>query len=192
MIQALVISQIVLLVLVTILAIMVLALARQVGMLHERITPVGALINDQGPEVGTSLAQITGQDLAGENQEISVTSPTLLAFVSPTCPVCKRVLPILKAIASQEGFQLVLASDGQPEKQREFVESAGLANYHYLISKELGMRLGVGKLPYLFVLEAGGKIAAKGLVNTREHIESLLAARETGFASLQDYLSEQS
>ena len=192
MIQALVVSQVILLALVVVLALVVLALARQVGMLHERITPVGALVNDQGPGVGTELAQIRGQDLTGVNQVIPITAPTLLAFVSPTCPVCKRVLPILKTLASQEGFQLVLASDGPLEKQHEFVEAAKLSAYPYLLAKELGMQLGVGKLPYIFVLEAGGKIAAKGLVNTREHIESLLAARESGFASLRDYLSEQS
>jgi hypothetical protein len=31
-------------------------------------------------------------------------------------------------------------------------------------------------------------IRAKGLVNTREHFESLFEARDQGVASLQDYL----
>ena len=31
-------------------------------------------------------------------------------------------------------------------------------------------------------------IRSKGIVNSREHLESLLVAQETGYASMQDYL----
>jgi hypothetical protein len=34
-------------------------------------------------------------------------------------------------------------------------------------------------------------IAAKGLVNSREHLESLIIAKESGFATLQSYLVAQ-
>ena len=50
--DALVISQIVLWIVVVILAVTVLALARQIGVLHERIAPMGALTIDKGPRVG--------------------------------------------------------------------------------------------------------------------------------------------
>ena len=35
---------------------------------------------------------------------------------------------------------------------------------------------------------ADGTIRSSGIVNSREHLESLLVAQETGFASMQDYL----
>ncbi len=49
----------------------------------------------------------------------------------------------------------------------------------------------VDKLPYAVLLDDLGVIAAKGLVNSREHFESLIIAKETGFASIQSYLKAQ-
>ncbi len=36
-----------------------------------------------------------------------------------------------------------------------------------------------------------GVVRAKGLVNSREHLESLVVARETGYASVQEFLESQ-
>jgi len=49
----------------------------------------------------------------------------------------------------------------------------------------------VDKLPYAVLLDDSGLIAAKGLVNSREHFESLIIAKEMGFASIQKYLKAQ-
>jgi methylamine dehydrogenase accessory protein MauD len=46
----------------------------------------------------------------------------------------------------------------------------------------------VGKLPYAVLIDEAGIVRAKGLVNSREHLESLLVAKETGYASIQEYL----
>src|SRR5262249_12684079 len=51
-----------------------------------------------------------------------------------------------------------------------------------------GMTWQVGKLPYAPLGDAGGVVRAKGLVNTREHLESLFEAMERGVASIQDYI----
>ncbi|MFD2017589.1 hypothetical protein ACFSJQ_22275 [Vibrio olivae] len=45
--------------LVVFLIIAFLALSRQVGVLFERITPVGAMINNNGPELGETPAPMT-------------------------------------------------------------------------------------------------------------------------------------
>jgi methylamine dehydrogenase accessory protein MauD len=47
----------------------------------------------------------------------------------------------------------------------------------------------ISKLPYAVMIGPEGRISAKGLVNTREQIESLLQAAEMGVGSLQDYMS---
>jgi hypothetical protein len=41
------------------------------------------------------------------------------------------------------------------------------------------------------LLDNDGLISAKGLVNSREHLESLIIAKESGFATLQSYLMAQ-
>jgi len=51
------------------------------------------------------------------------------------------------------------------------------------------MAFQVGKLPYAVLIDASGVIRAKGLVNSREHLESLIVAEETGFGTIQAYLA---
>jgi len=41
------------------------------------------------------------------------------------------------------------------------------------------------------LLDDAGVIASKGLVNTREHLESLVIAKLAGFGSIQSYLGAQ-
>ncbi|MDE0007668.1 MAG: thiol-disulfide isomerase, partial [Gammaproteobacteria bacterium] len=81
--------------LVLVLGIAVLALARQVGVLSQRIAPVGALMPVHGPKVGELTEALEAADLDGRKQQIggaSAGEATLLLFVSPTCPVCKALL----------------------------------------------------------------------------------------------------
>jgi methylamine dehydrogenase accessory protein MauD len=53
------------------------------------------------------------------------------------------------------------------------------------------MSYGVSKLPYAVLIDSEGFVAAQGLVNTREHVESLFEAERHGVASIQDYLRER-
>jgi methylamine dehydrogenase accessory protein MauD len=116
---------------------------------------------------------------------------TLVFFLSPTCPVCKTLLPVLKSIAHREAdwCDVVLASDGQGHES--FVAEHALESFAYVVSPDLGMLYGVGKLPYAALVDEKGRVVAFGLVNSREHIESLFEAKERGVASIQDYLSER-
>jgi hypothetical protein len=49
----------------------------------------------------------------------------------------------------------------------------------------------VGKLPYAILIGDDGRVRAKGLVNSREQLESLFAAKEMGVASVQEYIDQQ-
>ena len=46
----------------------------------------------------------------------------------------------------------------------------------------------VSKLPFAILVGADGTLQSKGLVNTREHLESLIEAMDSGVATLQDYV----
>jgi methylamine dehydrogenase accessory protein MauD len=170
----------------------VFALARQVGILYERVAPVGALTMDAGPKVGDLAPAFDLVGLAGERVEIGKPTAvsTLLFFLSPTCPVCKKLLPILKSTARSESswLRIVLASDGEPEAQRRFRTAAGLEQFPYLLSTELGLAFKVSRLPHAILLDEQGRVRSKGLVNSREQIESLFNAKELGVATVQEYL----
>ena len=195
MIEALVVSNAVLWVVVVALLVVVFALARQIGVLYERVSPMGALMMDTGPKVGASAPVFALTDLAGQPVNVGAPSPrsTLLFFVSPTCPVCKKLLPIVKsaAVSERRWLSIVLASDGEADEHRRFVQRADLGAFPYVLSQELGVAFHVGKLPYAVLLDEHGVVRAKGLVNSREQLESLFDAKELGFASIQEFVAER-
>jgi methylamine dehydrogenase accessory protein MauD len=190
----LVISNILLWILVFGLLFAVFALARQIGLLHERIAPVGALALRGGPEAGDPAPRLSIPSLAGGTVEIGVRGEParLILFVSSDCPVCKRLIPLAKSVAKAEGLELVFAGDAAAETQRAFVARHDLLGYDFLNSAELGLAFQVSKLPYAVLLDEDGKVAAKGLVNTREHLESLAIAKAAGVDSIQTYLARRS
>jgi methylamine dehydrogenase accessory protein MauD len=191
---ALIVSNVVLWVLVIVLALAVLALTRQLGVLHERITPVGALMLAKGLKVGEAAPRVEVTDLEGGTLGIggpaAAGKSLLLMFVSPTCPVCKVLLPVLKASRkSEQGWlEIVLASDGDIAEQREFVRAQGLEAFRYVVSTPLGVTYQVSRLPFAVLIDEQGTLRARGLINSREHLESLFEAKRLGVASLQDYL----
>ena len=50
------------------------------------------------------------------------------------------------------------------------------------------MRFEVAKLPYAVLIDESGALRSKGLVNSREHLESLVLAMQSGYDSIQDYM----
>jgi methylamine dehydrogenase accessory protein MauD len=175
----------------------VVVLVRQIGVLHERVAPAGALVTGSDPKIGDRAPKFSVEDWAGALQEIGGASSdgksTLLFFLSPTCPVCKTLLPVLDSVrrAERSWLRIVLASDGSREEHEAFVRAHGLETYPYVRSTELVLAYRVGKLPYATLVDADGVIRAKGLVNTREHVESLFNAKERGVGSVQEYLARE-
>lgn len=190
--EALIASNMLLWLAVLALLVVVIALSRQIGILYERIAPMGALMMDSGPKVGEAAPVFELPTLGGGQTRLGVPGArsTLVFFLSPTCPVCKKLLPILKSVKKAEDGRLdiVLASDGNPAEHEAFRRRADLGAFPYVLSTELGMRYHISKLPYAVLIDASGRIRAKGLVNSREQLDSLFEAQELGVGSVQEYL----
>src|SRR5712675_1677563 len=163
---ALLISNVVLWAVVLALIAVLLALTRQVGVLHERIAPAGALMINRGPAVGEPVAPLEVTDLAG---------------------------PVLRAshVQERDWLRVVLASDGEPQEHRRFVQQQGLSDVPYVVSAQLGLGYQVNRLPFAALVDQGGVLRARGLVNSREHLESLFEAQRLGMASLQEYFASR-
>jgi methylamine dehydrogenase accessory protein MauD len=194
---ALAISNIVLWLVVIGLVLVLLALTRQLGVLHERIAPAGALMINRGPAIGEVVPALEVVDLAGRALRIGAARAdgrsTLILFVSPTCPVCKALLPVVTSSRQQERdwLEVVLASDGEPAEHRQFVQQHQLQDCSYVLSPALGLSFQVNRLPFAALIDQAGILRARGLVNSREHLESLFEAQRLGVASLQEYFASK-
>jgi methylamine dehydrogenase accessory protein MauD len=180
---------------VIILALTVLALARQVGVLHERVAPAGALLNGAGPGVGEHSPLLEVHALAGNAVTVggglAAGRALLMLFVSHTCPICKMLIPVAQDFTKTERLEVLYVGDGDVAEQNKLIARFGIDGKRFINGPEIGLAYRIDKLPYAVLLDDEGLISAKGLVNSREHLESLIIAKESGFATLQSYLMAQ-
>jgi Methylamine utilisation protein MauE len=130
-------------------AVLVLSLYRQVGVLHLRIGPRGALEEEgEGPDLGAAI----------EHPAVPAGRAALVAFTSAGCPVCHQIVPGLRVLQRDPGLAVVHAA---------YEDDRG---------SELHAAFDVPGTPYAVYLDASGIVRAKGTVNTLEQLESLVAA----------------
>lgn len=169
-----------------------LMLRRRLRAFGRRVIPAGALTTSGGPPRGAALGTLTANTLDGKPRALaSWPTPLLLLFVSDSCPISRKLIPIARTLARAEKLTLVLAGEEEAGRQERFAARIGQPKDAFLNDGELGRILGVDKLPYAFLLDGkDGTLVARGLVNSREHLESLVISGELKVASLQSYLSE--
>jgi hypothetical protein len=140
-------------VLLVVICVVVVALARQVGTLHLRLGPRGALeIDVEGPALGEVLPPLPAR--AADGETVVVGGPggrRLVMFSSPTCIVCREVAPAVPAAARAGDLLSLVVEDPDVEQAFE-----------------------VPGTPFLLVLDELGIVRAKGTVNNLEQVEGLV------------------
>ncbi len=168
-------SYIALWVLVIALSLLILALARQVGVLHLRLGPRGALeVDDEGPPLGEAPEAAETRAIDGTDVTVGGPGePQLLFFVSPGCPVCRQVLPSL-APAARAARMTPLAIVDVEEAEARGAYGHWSPGVPVIAAPELAEAYAVPGTPYAVVLDAIGVVRAKGTVNNLEQIEGLI------------------
>ena len=170
------------------------ALLRQIGVLYERVAPAGALMVNRVLEVGQAAPILEALTIDGQRLTIggSPGRSQLLFFMSPDCPVCKELLPALQSAAQAEAdwVDMVLVSDGEEQDHAGYAARHGIEQA-YVVSELPGRQYGVSKLPYAVLIDEKGRIASLGIVNSREHLDSLFEAKERRVASIQEFLNKR-
>lgn len=136
------------------LAVVVLALAREVGMLRLALGPQGALeIPHEGPEVG-------GRSALVDRFEPSIAPGRLglAVFTSDGCRMCRALEPAIAALGRDPRVSL---------RRFDEVDDAGA----WAVADVPGS-------PFAVALDADGTVLAKGTFNTGAQLESVLAAAE--------------
>jgi len=194
MLTALIVSQIFSWIVILGMGLALLALARQVGVLHVRLAPAGALMTGKGPTVGEPAPVLEATTLDGASlttgKGLSKGRMQLLLFVSPHCPLCKELIPIAANFARTERLDIVFAGDDEVSEQRAMVARLEMGGIPFINSSIVGRAFHVDRLPHAVLIGDDGTVLSKGLVNSREHLESLVTAHEMGVVSVQDYLAQ--
>jgi methylamine utilization protein MauE len=137
---------------VAVLAVALLALAREVGALRLALPPQSALeIVDEGPELGGRTEVVSRFELGDESLVLAV-------FTSETCSLCRSLAPALSFLERDPILAL-----------RVFDEAH---------DADVWSALAVPGSPYAVALSRSGTVLAKGSFNNLAQLESVLATAE--------------
>jgi hypothetical protein len=141
-------SYVILWVAVVVLSIAVVALLRQIGVLHARLHPLGANFGGEGPALESAAPRVLDVDYAD--------SPlTLLTFTSAGCEVCKVLRPSLDAL--RRGYPEIALREIDLESARTVFDA-----------------FNVRSTPYAVAVDRNGTVRGRGIVNSLEQIEELV------------------
>jgi hypothetical protein len=168
-------------------SVVLIAMVRQVGVLHQRMPPTGP--GSVGPDSGTTFKRLELSPVPGGTMDgWATTAVTILAYITPDCGLCERIPGFLEAYTKaaspvERGLvSFVLATDAPEQEAQRFLEQQDIRvpfvrhprlKDHYDLT-------GVGA-PYLLALVDGRDgqgdeqlLLAGGIVNSLEQLEDLV------------------
>lgn len=141
------------------LAIAVLALAREVGMLRLRLGTQGALeIEGEGPAIGSRAEELSSRLSFGVPAIANGARYGLAVFTSEGCRICQSMSPAIENVAKDPLVNVGL-----------FDESAEAG---------LWRSMAIPGSPYAVAIDRKGTVLAKGTFNNLAQLESVLATAE--------------
>lgn len=168
-----------------------LLLSRRVRAFYRVVAPAGALMTSGGLPSGAVIptASLTAMD--GSTISIGGKRATsqLILFVSESCPISRKMIPIAREFCRSESIDLLFFGDDREDVQTALIQEFSLNPTRFINSESYGRTIGIDKLPYALLAGQDGRLIARGLVNSREHLESLMTVQETGFDTVQSWLS---
>lgn len=139
---------------VLVLGVVVVALLRQVGVLHTRLRPLGVHQAGEGLDRGDVAPPLPG---AAYDPRV-----TLVAFTSATCTICRTLVPSLEAV------------------ERDYAD----VGVHVLSLEDETRRLfaafNVRSTPYVIAVGSGGSVLGGGVANSLEQVEVLIEEALSG------------
>lgn len=166
------------------LALVVLSLARQVGILHERLSPAGMTRTREGISVGETLPAMEVRAVSGAVLDTGGTGPGMsLLFLAADCPICKSVLPAYDQAVRENAVPGYWVADGLPAADGGLPDYEAYAAEHgidpdrLLVSQELGLRLGIRQIPSLALVDGEGRLTRLEVVNGPRQLTSILAGQ---------------
>ena len=157
----------------------VIALARQVGLLHLRAgqRPAPLPRSRPGPQPGSSLRLDVPPGLIGSQHEL-----ILYGFVRPECGACASALPAFTEVAAglPGNERALLVSDRDEARTRAFLAANGVS-LPVLTGPHLLQANGIPATPYAVVADRVGRVIAASTASSAEQLAAVLGeARHSG------------
>lgn len=178
----LLLSNLLLLAVVAGIGIVVLSLARQIGVLHERTSPLGLARQTPRIRIGDRLPPLVAPNLLGDDVDLDVIAAggthVALLFVATDCPICRTLAPAFWRRTRAGGTGLVgyLVCDAATQAFHDHAAAAGVDAAHCLVSRLLALQLQVRLLPFLVVMDPDGRLVVREVVQGARGLDRTLSA----------------
>ncbi len=168
-------SYVVLWVIVFVMLVVNLVLFRQLGIM---VMGTARGINDSGIPVNRKLPFVVSKTVDGRswNTDAIKGKPHLLFFGSPNCAECIKILPELERVANLFGVTPILLLFAELEQAQTYIQKNKIKFDTVQATTTVGQELDISATPFAYGLDASGVVRAKGLINTREQLESMAQA----------------
>lgn len=173
-------SQVVLAAVLVGLGAVLLSLARQIGVLHERTAPAGGLLQKVRQAERIDLDAVRVSTAAGADQSLrgmAGEGPVALLFVAERCPVCKSLLPSYPEVLRNAGFSPFVVGDrASTTALAQLAANHELPAARVLAAPQLAAALQVLQTPTLALLDSNGKVLQKARLKGPRHLLSIVSA----------------
>ena len=157
----------------------VLSVARQIGVLHERTAPAGAALQRARQAQSVAPNALTVTDLTGASTSLGSfadSRPLAMLFIGPDCPVCKALLPAFEPAIEHLDLVPCYAGGGGPlDVQARYAAEHALDPARYFIGTELAVALKVMHTPTLVVVDGGGRVVLRETLRSSAHLAAAAA-----------------
>lgn len=154
-----------------------LAVLRQVGILHSRIAPKSAYDRAEGgPQVGVALPRAEVLTLTGSTVELGIPSvrPRAVLFITTSCALCRDVMSSFRAFHSavRDRVDTVILVDGDPPDAARTRDKYGVPEEAQVAAAHgVFEQYRVESTPWLMLLASDGGVLSRGIVNDLEQME---------------------
>lgn len=173
---------------VILLVVAVVALSRQVRAMQDG---VGAIVPRAVVAVpGRAAPVVSAPTLAGDMLTIGGPSADgraqLLLFIAPGCAASRSAVRDALALTNRTQLRLLFLGEGRAEEYADMLRQHRIRDTDIILNAQVGADFRIGTRPSAALIDAGGRLLARGAIDGRAQLEALLAHGQADSAAGQD------
>ncbi|MCI4588711.1 methylamine utilization protein MauD [Sphingobium sp. BYY-5] len=169
-------------VIVILLVVAVIALARQVRLLQDRAAASPPRGRVKG--AGGNAPIVSAPTLAGDMLTIGGPSADgramLLLFIRPGCPASRSAIRDALALTDRKKLRLLFLGEGQAEEYGDLLRQHRIRDTDIILNAQVLGDYRAGDRPSAALIDARGRLVARGVVEARAQLDALLVHIEPG------------
>lgn len=173
---------------VILLVVAVVALSRQVRAMQEGAGAVAPRAVVAVP--GRAAPVVSAPTLAGDMLTIGGPSADgraqLLLFIAPGCAASRSAVRDALALTNRTQLRLLFLGEGRAEDYADMLRQHRIRDTDIILNAQIGADFRIGTRPSAALIDAGGRLLARGAIDGRAQLEALLAHGQADAAVGQD------